>query len=63
MSNMSAEFGRAAGGTVNAVTKSGSNAFSGELFYFLRDKSFQSQDPFITDAVWDAIEERLACER
>ena len=30
VSNMSAEFGRAAGGTVNAVTKSGSNAFSGE---------------------------------
>ena len=39
VSNMSAEFGRAAGGTVNAVTKSGSNAFSGETFYFLRDKS------------------------
>src|SRR6185436_18974497 len=58
VSNMSAEFGRAAGGTVNAVTKSGSNAFSGETFYFLRDKAFQSQDPFITDAVWDTIDER-----
>ena len=53
VSNMSAEFGRAAGGTVNAVTKSGSNAFSGETFYFLRDKKFQAQDPFITDAIWD----------
>ena len=50
VSNMSAEFGRAAGGTVNAVTKSGTNAFSGELFYFLRDKAFQAQDPFIPDA-------------
>ena len=30
VSNMSAEFGRAAGGTVNAVTKSGTNALSGE---------------------------------
>ncbi|MBW8862374.1 MAG: carboxypeptidase regulatory-like domain-containing protein, partial [Acidobacteria bacterium] len=30
VSNFSAEFGRAAGGTVNAVTKSGTNAFSGE---------------------------------
>ena len=33
VSNMSAEFGRAAGGTVNAVTKSGTNAISGEGFY------------------------------
>ena len=58
VSNMSAEFGRAAGGTVNAVTKSGSNAFTGEGFYFLRDKAFQSRDPFITPSVWDQIEER-----
>ncbi len=62
VSNMSAEFGRAAGGTVNAVTKSGSNALSGEGFYFLRDKAFQSKDPFIpNDApkfVWDNLQER-----
>ncbi|MDA2915190.1 hypothetical protein MYX77_14790, partial [Acidobacteriia bacterium AH_259_A11_L15] len=36
ISNFSAEYGRAAGGTVNAVTKSGSNTFHGEVFYFLR---------------------------
>src|SRR5262249_3182162 len=47
VSNMSAEFGRSAGGTVNAVTKSGTNNFSGEGFYFLRDKAFQSRNPFI----------------
>jgi Carboxypeptidase regulatory-like domain/TonB dependent receptor-like, beta-barrel len=46
ISNFSAEFGRAAGGTVNAVTKSGTNEVSGEAFYFLRDDSFQSKDPF-----------------
>src|SRR5207237_8456907 len=46
ISNFSAEFGRAAGGTVNAVTKSGTNEFSGEGFYFLRNDSFQSKDPF-----------------
>lgn len=46
VSNFSAEFGRAAGGTVNAVTKSGTNTFHGEGFYFLRDDKFQSQDPF-----------------
>lgn len=46
VSNFSAEFGRAAGGTVNAITKSGTNTFHGEGFYFLRDDKFQSQDPF-----------------
>jgi outer membrane receptor protein involved in Fe transport len=57
VSNMSAEFGRAAGGTVNAVTKSGTNAVSGEGFYFLRDKAFQARDPFIAQEFWDKIDE------
>ena len=35
-SNYSAEFGQAAGGQVNAVTKSGGNAMHGDLFYYLR---------------------------
>jgi hypothetical protein len=47
ISNMSAEFGRAAGGTVNAVTKSGTNRYSGEGFYFLRDDAFQAKNPFV----------------
>jgi outer membrane receptor protein involved in Fe transport len=46
VSNFSAEFGRAAGGTVNAVTKSGTNQSRGEAFYFLRDDSFTAKDPF-----------------
>lgn len=46
LSNFSSEFGRAAGGTVNAVTKSGSNEFHGELFYYLRDDKFQAREPF-----------------
>ena len=58
ISNMSAEFGRAAGGTVNAVTKSGTNTFSGEGFYFLRDKAFQAQDPFIPDSDLGCLDER-----
>jgi hypothetical protein len=57
VSNMSAEFGRAAGGTVNAVTKSGTNAVTGEGFYFLRDKAFQARDPFIAVPFWDQIDE------
>jgi hypothetical protein len=36
-STYSAEFGRAAGAVINAVTKSGSNEYHGALFYFNRD--------------------------
>lgn len=46
VSNFSAEFGRAAGGTVNAVTKSGTNTPRGEAFYYLRDDKLQSREPF-----------------
>ena len=35
--NFSAEYGRFAGGIVNVVTKSGSNAFHGSLFEFFRN--------------------------
>jgi len=45
LSNYSAEFGRAAGGTVNAVTKSGGNALHGEAFYFIRDDAFNANEP------------------
>ena len=40
------EFGRSSGGVVNVVTKSGSNSFRGNVFGFLRDKSFQARNPF-----------------
>ena len=46
ISNFSAEFGRAAGGSVNAVTKSGTNKVTGEGFYYLRSDAFQARDPF-----------------
>ncbi len=45
-SNYSAEFGRAAGGVVNTVTKSGTNDFRGSLFYYLRDNRFGARNPF-----------------
>ena len=45
-SNYSAEFGRAAGGVVNTVTKSGTNEFHGSVFYYLRDNKFGARNPF-----------------
>jgi hypothetical protein len=36
-SNYSAQYGRAAGGVINTVTKSGSNTYHGELFFYDRD--------------------------
>jgi outer membrane receptor for ferrienterochelin and colicin len=42
----SAEFGRATGGIVNAVTKSGTNRLEGRLFNFFRDKSLNARNAF-----------------
>ncbi len=44
-SNYSVEFGQAAGGQVNAITKSGTDALHGDLFYYLRYPSFNALDP------------------
>src|SRR5438105_2227614 len=40
------EFGRSAGGVVNVVTKAGTNDLHGNLFGFLRHKSFQARNAF-----------------
>jgi hypothetical protein len=40
------EFGRATGGIVNVVTKSGTNEFRGNVFGFIRDKSIQARNAF-----------------
>ncbi len=45
-SNYSVEFGQAAGGQVNAVTKSGSNVMHGDLFYYLRYPNMNALDPY-----------------
>ncbi|HVI07116.1 MAG TPA: carboxypeptidase regulatory-like domain-containing protein [Candidatus Binatia bacterium] len=44
----SAEYGRAAGGVVNIITRSGSNDFHGDVFGFLRNRNFQAVNPFST---------------
>ena len=46
----SAEFGRSSGGFINAVTKSGTNQFSGAAFVFFRNQSLASQNPDAVDA-------------
>jgi len=40
----SAEYGRAAGGVVNAITRSGTNDIHGDFFYFIRDAAFLAED-------------------
>jgi hypothetical protein len=45
-SNYSAELGQAAGGVINAVTKSGSNNFHGDLFYYLRYPTWNALDSY-----------------
>ena len=51
----SAEFGRSSGGFINAVTKSGTNQFSGAAFLFFRNQFLSSQNP-------DAVEAGLPVE-
>ena len=50
-SNYSVEYGRSAGGVVNAVTRSGSNQFHGEAYFFDRDAGWGAKNPFTTHAV------------
>jgi outer membrane receptor protein involved in Fe transport len=45
-SNYSAEYGRAAGGVVNAVTKSGTNQIHGQAFWYLRSTDWGAINPF-----------------
>src|SRR5206468_9661830 len=47
---LSAEFGGAAGGSINVVTKSGSNTFHGGDFIFVRNGIFDAKEPFETEA-------------
>ena len=42
----SAEYGRAAGGVVNAISKSGTNALHGDAYEFLRNSGLDSNDFF-----------------
>ncbi len=47
-----AETGRSAGGTVNVVTKSGTNQLHGSLYYYNRNEFFAANSPFATPATF-----------
>lgn len=45
--NYDAQYGRTSGGIVNQITKSGTNAFHGDAFEFLRNDALNAQDYFL----------------
>ncbi len=45
-SNYAAEYGRATGGVVNTITKSGTNAFHGSFFWYFRNRSLDARDRY-----------------
>src|ERR1700676_3927137 len=46
LGDYNAEYGRATGGVINIVTKSGGNELHGDAFGFFRNKAFQSRNAF-----------------
>jgi outer membrane receptor protein involved in Fe transport len=59
-SNYMPEYGRAMGGVVNIVTKSGSNEVHGDVFGFLRNSAIQAQNPFSVKGVFDPATESVS---
>jgi hypothetical protein len=57
-----AEYGRASGGVVNIITRSGANDFHGDLFGYLRNRNFQAVNPFSTvpDPAYTRVQAGLA---
>jgi hypothetical protein len=50
----SAEFGRAVGGVVNSVTKSGGNTLHGEVYFYNRNSSRSAFVPYTTNTTYNS---------
>jgi hypothetical protein len=50
-SNYSVEYGRSAGGVVNSITKSGTNQFHGELYFYDRDAEWGAYNNYTVQNV------------
>src|SRR5215510_6678877 len=55
-SNFSAEFGRASGGLINIVSKSGTNSWHGNVFGFFRNQSLDARNAFAFGAGGTSID-------
>src|SRR3984893_18395904 len=57
------EYGRASGGVVNIITRSGSNDFHGDIYGYLRNRNFQAVNPFSTvpDPAYTRVQAGTAC--
>src|SRR6516164_5343133 len=53
-SNHSAEYGRTSGGVINAITRSGTNQFHGDAYWFLRDEGLDAAT-FIDNAAGNRL--------
>ncbi len=51
----SAEFGRAVGGVINSVTKSGTNQLHGELYFYHRDQQWSASNQFTSTIAYDPV--------
>src|SRR6266704_4144692 len=47
---LSAESGGASGGSINVITRSGTNTIHGDAFLFAQDGAFNARDPFETES-------------
>ncbi len=57
-----AEYGRASGGVVNIITRSGSNDFHGDVYGYLRNRNFQAVNPFsnVPDPAYTRVQAGVA---